>query len=263
MKDRAQQDLKNERAQCEPEPRESAVRGLEPHEQEPRELATQELAAIVMAAGLSRRAGFDKLIAPVGGRALYRHILETLSSLPWAHVLVVSENQAIKETAEALGFWVIPNPEAHSGKASTIRRGVQALLEMTPKKPMELLADEARARETRARARETGAPKGIAFFVCDQPHISRETILSLAERFLEKGDHIVYPLYPKEKGANGRTFERGNPMIFPICLAEDLQRLQGDQGGAKLLDRHLNEGLVLGSAEEAKDYDVASDFEAH
>ncbi|MFZ0711684.1 MAG: NTP transferase domain-containing protein, partial [Terrimicrobiaceae bacterium] len=60
--------------------------------------ASSDLAAIVVAAGVSRRMGFDKLSAPLGGRPLIVHSLAAFSDCPDVdHIVLVCAAERIEE----------------------------------------------------------------------------------------------------------------------------------------------------------------------
>ncbi len=196
--------------------------------------------AIVMAAGLSRRSGFQKLLKDLNGKKLYEYIFDTLSELDFAEVLVVSNLDELKTSAKRLNFSHIYNPEAESGKASTIRLGTEYFVKR--------IKDKSYEREI----------KGIYFFVCDQPFISKETILDIRNKFeLEGSERIIYPVYIGEQGKK----RRGNPIVFPLESCQLLMELRGDEGGVKLIDDGFaSKSLELERFQESADFDRAEDF---
>ncbi|MDO5732724.1 MAG: nucleotidyltransferase family protein [Eubacteriales bacterium] len=186
--------------------------------------------AIVMAAGLSRRAGFQKLLAEVDGQAMYLYILDRLEALGFKSRVVVSNLVPLCEAARSRGFQVLANPDAERGKSTTIRRGLEAIAE------------------------HLDPGDGIAFFVCDQPYMSEETILRMAETFDLHPEAIVYPVY-------GVEARRGNPMVFPARLFDELMALEGDEGGIVLIPKHSHLEFEVADLREARDFDLASDFD--
>lgn len=187
------------------------------------------LAVILLAAGFSRRAGFQKLLREVDGRPLYAHILETLAALPWQAVVCVSNLFEIFRDARTAGFLTTASPQAEEGKSASILSGMRAL-------------DEAGIR-----------PQGYVFCVADQPFIKGQTFLTLAADFLSDPSEIVYPLYDGER--------RGNPMFFPADCHDELCALTGEQGGSHLLRTRPCRGVFVRGLQQAKDFDRPEDFE--
>ena len=68
-------------------------------------------AAVVLAAGFSRRMGTDKLLLEVGGAPMYRHALRLAAALPVRTCIVVTNHPAIAREAEAMGFAAVLRAE--------------------------------------------------------------------------------------------------------------------------------------------------------
>jgi len=91
--------------------------------------ALERCAAILLAAGLSRRFGpADKLLSDRGGRPLVDHAGETLASLPLArHVAVIrSGAPALRAILEARGFAIVENDRPEAGMAHSLALGIAA-----------------------------------------------------------------------------------------------------------------------------------------
>ncbi|MDV6331617.1 nucleotidyltransferase family protein [Asticcacaulis sp. 201] len=80
------------------------------------------LAAVVLAAGLSRRFGGNKLAADLNGKPVLRHVLDGLDTLDFAQVVVVTR------TEEGPGTIVNPRPE--DGMGASLALGVAALTDV-------------------------------------------------------------------------------------------------------------------------------------
>ncbi|ESQ85783.1 hypothetical protein AEAC466_01000 [Asticcacaulis sp. AC466] len=77
------------------------------------------LAAVVLAAGLSRRFGGNKLAADLNGKPVLRHVLDGLRGLDLVQVIVVTRSD------EGPGSIVNPRPE--DGMGASLALGVGAL----------------------------------------------------------------------------------------------------------------------------------------
>ena len=94
---------------------------------------------------------------------------------------------------------------------------------------------------------------GALFAVCDQPHLTTESILRLLNSF-EKSPESIHAL-----SWQGR---RGNPVVFPRALYPELLALTGDTGGSAVLRRHPERLRLVEAASpgELEDVDRPEDL---
>lgn len=190
---------------------------------------------LYLAAGNSRRFGENKLLYPLDGKAMYRHLLDRLVRIARRHenwdLLVVTQHAKILEELAPLEeeqkLQRVYSPDSEKGISYTIRAGVEA------------------ARRQKADA--------CACFVADQPYFKEET----AECFLE--------CMETAEAALGCVFcggESGNPAWFSKPYFSELKALLGDHGGKKVLKQHW-EAVVpfrIEVAQELKDLDRKEDL---
>ena len=110
-------------------------------------------AAVVLAAGFSRRMGTDKLLLEVGGAPMYRHALRLATALPVRTRIVVTNHPAIAREAEVMGFTTVPSPRAGEGMGCSVAAGAAAL----------------------------GSEGCAVFLNADQPFLQVETVKTLLE----------------------------------------------------------------------------------
>ena len=182
-----------------------------------------KISAVLLAAGLSRRYGSNKLLAEVDGLPLYRRAFAALPSSLFAQAAVVSCYDEILAAAGAAGYLPIRNPDPAAGQSGSLRLGLAAL----------------------------DAPDAVLFSVCDQPRLTRESVAGLIAA------HRADPEYITVLSWRGR---RGNPVIFPARWFSALMALTGDVGGGAVLRAHpealrLWEGC---SPAELDDMDISS-----
>lgn len=183
---------------------------------------------ILLAAGLSRRFGSNKLLHPVEGIPLYRRTMDKLTALrdgqpEGCALYLVSRWPDLLSEGHARGWTVLDHPHSEKGIASTIHLGLSAALNA---------ADEEDC---------------FAFFVCDQPWLRQETIRAFLEKFQASG---------KGMGCLCCGGTPGNPAVFSRRYVPELLALSGDEGGRRVLNAHPEDVYRHpAQAEELRDLD--------
>ncbi|MCY0150388.1 nucleotidyltransferase family protein [Hoeflea sp. G2-23] len=148
-----------------------------------------DTAAIVLAAGLSRRMGaVNKLLIDINGAAMIRNTVSACAAVCDAPVTVVTGHQAavIEQVLAGLNVRFIHNPDYASGQASSVVSGLNAVPE----------------------ARTTLVVLG------DQPLLDNEALRQLlAAHRASDETRITIPV-------NGT--DRGNPLVIPLALKASL-----------------------------------------
>jgi CTP:molybdopterin cytidylyltransferase MocA len=87
-----------------------------------------ELVGIVLAAGGGSRFGGRKQLAPLGGRPMLEHVLETMSRARLDRVLVVlgSDEAEIRERVQLHGAEPVSSPDWRQGQARSLSAGIEA-----------------------------------------------------------------------------------------------------------------------------------------
>jgi molybdenum cofactor cytidylyltransferase len=164
------------------------------------------VAAIVLAAGGSRRLGRPKQLVQWRGRPLLEGVVSAVAGWP-VSVVVVVIGASEDEVLEAVDFGdaiVAVNPEWEEGIASSIRVGLDVL-----------------SRDRRIDA---------AFIALgDQPRIPPEVPGALIAALEDSGRQAAVPKY---------RYERANPVLIHRSLWPRLMSLEGDSGAARLLQTH-------------------------
>lgn len=158
------------------------------------------IAAVVLAAGASRRLGQPKQLVELAGEALLRRVARMALETGFGPVIVVlpGDHASYLPALEGLAVQVCPNLQAAEGVGASIRAGVAAL-------------------PSRA--------SGVLLLTVDQVALDTTVLKRLGEAF-GAGDHPVASAY------EGRI---GIPAIFPRGSFQDLLSLKGDQGARALL----------------------------
>lgn len=187
-------------------------------------------AAIVLAAGASRRLGRPKQLEKWGDTNLLGHVVARTRSFPVHEVWVVLGHEADRILAETdLGdAGVVENPEWEEGIASSLRVGLDVLTRMSR-------CDTA------------------LIVIGDQPEVSAEVVEQLARAHAKAGKPVTIPKY---------RYSRGNPVLVDRSLWPRLMSLEGDDGAKRLWQAHpewVND--VWFSSAAPRDVDTGVDVE--
>ncbi|HEX9125059.1 MAG TPA: nucleotidyltransferase family protein [Methylomirabilota bacterium] len=186
-------------------------------------------AAIVLAAGLSRRMGRPKLLLELHGRPVIRHVVERVIAAGIRQVLVVTgpEQEALVGALAGLDVRFAVNPTPESGQGSSVGVGVSAL------------------------AAKTSA---VLIALGDQPGVPAEVIPALIEALKQPGKAIAAPRY-----ADGL----GNPVLFAASVFPELRTLAGDRGARAAVERDPSRLAVVDiGSPMPRDIDTPEDYES-
>ena len=172
----------------------------QPRDERPPKLP--QVAAIVLAAGLSSRMGSHKLVEDVGGKPLVRHAVDAALASAARPVIVVTGHNAgaVRAALDGLDIRFVENPEYSKGLSTSLKRGVKALPDT--------------------------ADAGVVL-LADMPAVSAALIDKLIAAFdPAEGRAICVPV------TGGR---RGNPVLWARRFFPDMLKLEGDVGAKALL----------------------------
>jgi molybdenum cofactor cytidylyltransferase len=189
-------------------------------------------AAIVLAAGASNRLGKPKQLLMYKDKTFLRHILDIVTisnTYPVITVLGAGSHLTAKEIPADKNIHTIINGNWKEGIASSIRCGLNALLQIAP------------------------GCHGAIFFVCDQPFISLTLVNQLLNIQQKTGKAIVACSY-------GDTV--GTPVLFKSTFFPELLTLQGDAGAKKIIKQHSGAVATVTFPKGHIDIDTDTDYEA-
>lgn len=187
-----------------------------------------KIGGLLLAAGGSSRFGSPKQLLQFQGRSLLRRAAESLIESQCNPVIVVlgGEIERSKTEIADLSLKIIVNEDWESGMSSSIRAGVQELLNIEPN-----LA-------------------AIIITLCDQPHVTAQDIDLLIDEFHQTKATVVAAEYGGTKGV---------PALFSCSLFDELLALKGDRGARQLI-RNGNDVATVKLAGAAFDIDTPDDL---
>jgi molybdenum cofactor cytidylyltransferase len=190
------------------------------------------VAAIILAAGESRRLGRPKQLLDFGGGTLLRRAVMAAVGAGCEPVLVVlgADAEVISPTLSGTVARVLLNADWAKGMSSSIRLAIETL---------------------------SSDPEIAAalMMVCDQPLVDAAAIGSLIERHRESADLIVAAEYV----SHGETV-RGVPAIFPRRFFAALTDLHGAAGARSVISRNAEFVSALQMPGAAFDIDSGTDI---
>lgn len=182
-----------------PLPRAEVVRAAAPPGVPP----TRRIAAVVLAAGRSRRMGtLNKLLIGVDGKPMVRHAVDAALAAGLAPVVVVTGHEREKVTAALAGLPVslVDNPDYAEGLSTSLKAGLG------------ILPPEA---------------EGALICLADMPRVSAAELKRLAGAFdPREGRAIVVPT---------RHGKRGNPVLWARQFFAEMRAVAGDVGARHLI----------------------------
>ncbi len=190
-----------------------------------------KIGAVILAAGLSSRFGDNKLEKPVGGKPMYRHVLDEIASVTgYENICFVTGPAGASSVAEEVsktGAKVIINEHPEDGISSSMKKGLRANMHMG----------------------------SCLFAVADQPFINRESVRDLIDGY-SASDRCMASL------VNVRG-EAANPCIFSYPYYDELLEIEGDHGGKGIITAHPDDVYMCPARDEREleDIDTAADYE--
>lgn len=186
---------------------------------------------IYLAAGNSRRFGSNKLLAPLDGKPVFLHGLERMVALTQnrtdCDLTVVTRTPEIRQAAAKFHISCVESVLSEKGISFSIRAGVAAV---EPLKPADYLL----------------------FVLADQPWLTGESVGKMIDA--SKTDCAA------ATAAFGDT--DGSPTLFSAKWVPELKKLEGDQGGRRILKKHPEQVLrvQVQNMRELLDIDQPSDI---
>jgi len=179
--------------------------GARPHPRQKTRAGKAKIAAIVLAAGQSRRMGaLNKMTVPVQDKPMVRHIVDAVaaSSVNSLSVVTGSKPKEVEAVLEEIDCTLTHNPDFAEGLSTSLRTGIASL--------------------------EDDVGRAI-ILLGDMPFVTDEMIDKLIAASDKNPGRIIIATHEGK---------RGNPVLWPRRFFEELQGIQGDTGARHLIGTH-------------------------
>lgn len=175
------------------------------------------LAAVILAAGESRRMGTPKALLPYRGQTFLDHLVQVTRHprVGELRVIVGPHAALIRGMSQVEHSTFIVNPDWEKGQLSSIQAAIRSL--------------------------PPDDSDGILLCLVDHPLISAELVGTLIDRFYSSGKFIVLPTH---KG------KRGHPVIFSAALYDELLAAPLELGARAVVWAHASEVLEIPTEED-------------
>lgn len=180
---------------------------------------------IIMASGISKRFGENKLLVDFQGETFIERVLRLTEGTLFTKRVVVTRTKEVEELCTERGIEVILHE--YPGRGDAIRLGTERMADMD----------------------------ACVFCPCDQPLLKRESLENLVNSFCNDTNKILRLAWKESPGS---------PVLFPKEYYPELMSLPSEKGGSHLLKKYSgNIGFVqVTGKDELKDIDTKEDLYA-
>ena len=185
---------------------------------------------IILAAGSSSRMGQPKQLLELEGQNLLQRTIQTSQKVKNTEIVLVlgANKDKILSEISNINISIAFNEEWETGMASSIRKGLQKILEIN------------------------SSLKAVIILLCDQPFLSSDLINQLIETHIE---------YPHKMIASEYNQSLGVPVLFPKNYFSELLTLQGQAGAKKIIQKNQKEVIAVPFPKGNIDIDTPEDYE--
>ena len=175
--------------------------------------------------------GRPKQLLPYNGKSLLEHTVDTANDAEANPVIVVLGANAtlLEKEIDEKKVHIVENKEWEEGMASSIRCGLNTLLQIAP------------------------SADAVILMVCDQPFVSASLLNELITTQKNSGKLIVSSQYENAIGP---------PALFYKTIFPELMDLKGDAGARKIVEQHSNDTTTVLFTKGSIDIDTEEEYKA-
>ena len=186
----------------------------------------ETLSCIIMASGMSKRFGSNKLITDFNGRSLFENAVSISHFAGFGETLAVTRHDEVVHICEDKNIHFLRHDMPYRNEM--VQLGVTRIL-----------SDNASSGNLQ--------PQGILFLPSDQPLITRTSLQLLCLTFLYYDDKICRLSYNENAGS---------PCIFPAKYYDELLNLPEKKGGGFLTKKYPAQVVLVPVRDEYELYDI-------
>jgi molybdenum cofactor cytidylyltransferase len=192
-------------------------------------MTSNQVTAVILAAGSSSRLGTSKQLLLLNGTSLIRRTIQTFIDTGIEKIIVVLGADYEKHFSEIsdLKITILQNEKWPSGLGSSIRNAIQSL-------------------------DKTLLPEALILSVCDLPLLNTNHITSILNVHYKTNKGIV---------ASGYSETKGVPALFSKLYFGDLSSLSDDQGAKHVINKYPHDVALISFPEGQFDIDTVDDIE--
>jgi molybdenum cofactor cytidylyltransferase len=190
-----------------------------------------KVAIVILAAGASSRMGRSKQLLEIEGEPLLRRCAKVALEVNQGPVIVVlgANEKLHREIVEDLPLYIISNHFWKTGMGSSIKTGLNYLIQVAPE------------------------AKGAILSVCDQPALSRQHLEKLIQKFKTGKKKIIASSYAHSSGV---------PVLFGRPFFSNLLLLGDEQGAKKIVQQFPTEVDNVEFPKGSIDLDTEEDYQS-
>lgn len=185
-------------------------------------------AVLVLAAGMGKRFGDNKLLKQYAGKPIYQYMIHNMEQMQECQRVIVTRTLEIKAHAGVAGITTVHNDHPELGISHSLQIGLLKCLKEDP------------------------FLERVVVCVCDQPKLKVKTIKGLLEMGRLHGGKIVCASVENKKR---------NPVLWNRRFFSELLAITGDVGGRQVIEKHQQDVLLYEIDEsEVRDIDYPQDI---
>jgi molybdenum cofactor cytidylyltransferase len=188
----------------------------------------KEFSVVILAAGASKRLGFNKLTLKINGESVLRKAVVSFISAGLGRIFVVTgiQSQNIHKELTGCAVEFIENKDCALGMSTSVRASLPFITE----------------------------EEGVFFHLGDKPFLEKDIISRMVDTYRENKKKIIVPVF------NG---EKGHPVLMDASLyREEIRSLEGDKGLREIIEKHAGDVIFIKGNEGALfDIDTIEDVE--
>lgn len=191
-----------------------------------------QIVSLILAAGNASRMGIPKQLLTAENTTLLEKCIKTslASSCEKTYVVLGANAELISNQLSNFKINIILNTDWQEGIASSIRTGVQTILE------------------------EDNTVDGVLILLADQVMVEAVLLNTLIDTYQSLNHKIVACKYAETIGS---------PALFDKSVISDLLKLEGNAGAKKVMEKHKEDLTLIDFPGGTIDVDTLDDYKAY